>query len=183
MESLSLLTLLSPLLLRWYPALLQTDHGSFSCVTVPDQIPVSNLTASHFSAPYNVCRFYCFTLGGQSHFPAFPMPSSLGEHFPIAVKCSQSLPGYSHLRAESKLRSKFMGKKVPGCTVRTASIRHQSVTELLREIQVFTKFYIYFRLPQQSSCPREEIVSNLHHGKGHLQEISSGAQNLISPLG
>lgn len=111
MESLSLLTLLSPLLLRWYPALLQTDHGSFSCVTVPDQIPVSNLTASHFSAPYNVCRFCCFTLGGQSHFPAFPMPSSLGEHFPIAVKCSQSPPRLQSLKSRVKVKIQVHGEE------------------------------------------------------------------------
>lgn len=55
--------------------------------------------------------------------------------------------------------------------------------EFIRENQVFTKFYIYFHLPQQSSYPRKEIVSDLYMGKGTFWKFSFGAQNLILPLG
>lgn len=99
------------LLLRWCPTLLQTDQDSFSCVTVPDQITVSNLMALHISAPYNVYRFCHLAVGGQSHFPAFPMPSSLGGHFPIAVKCSPSPPRLQSLKSRVKVKIQVHGEK------------------------------------------------------------------------
>ena len=88
-----LLSLPSPFLLPWYPTLLQTGHYSLSCVNIFHQVTMFSVTTLPISAPYNIDQFCRLALGGLFHFPSFPIPCSLGGHFPVAVKF---LPSHSH---------------------------------------------------------------------------------------
>ena len=99
-----------------------------------------------------------------------------------------SSPLYSHLRGEGKLRSKFTEEKTPGCTVSTTPIRHSCFKRTHWRNPSLHQLYMYFHLPQQLACSREEITSNLQSrsigkdseaGKAWGQEEKGGKEDEV----